>query len=159
MRSAFEILDPPIPGEVTDDICNGEHTCDVCGLYGHCESRLEVHQCKRCGRSYVDTELFSGVCIGCLKSSIDASTVMEYVDDRNTSSNHLWEALFESYFKCGISKLSIELWTALRDRILRDWANDRLCRTHDCLDRLTAFICEDDSSLDDFSDWIGKRKK
>lgn len=152
MRSAFDIIDPVTNGDISDALCGGERYCDICSLYGVCESRLEIIQCSRCGSQRIETEHFGGICIDCLKSAINAQSVLEYVDEHS-----YWQEFLESYFDFQIHRLSDRAKKAMREMVLREWAHDMLVKERSCLEKLTAFIGEDDATWEDWASWLNER--
>lgn len=145
--------------DVTDTLCNGVHDCDMCSAYAWCESREELIHCKRCGVIYPAHDILNGVCIHCVKDSINSATVVGYADDRYDGTNGVWDALIEEYFDCNIKDVSNSLLEALREKIVQDGANETTFGGHKYRDKLVKFICEDNETLEDYSNWLEEKQK
>lgn len=151
--------------EITDAECDGAHHCDVCSLYGQCRDRRPIEKCTICGASFTDEDLCAGICKDCLTKSVNPYTVREYVSDRATVDNKLWESLFEAYFstdedKCDIKKISGLLRERLIEQIVREFYMDNKVKNiFNSKDKLVAWVGEDDVAWGDFAAWLVEKKK
>lgn len=150
------------PDVVTADDCHHTYKCDSCNLWSWCEDRKDISECKLCGDTFLEEELFEGICKDCLAEYVDPQTVKEYVEDRNA-----WESLFEEYFsepddRCQIERVSKTLKDRLMTQIRREYGADLLLEKYGSSfhskAKLVAWVGEDEVAWGDFAAWLVEKK-
>lgn len=152
------------PDVVTDDECNHTYKCDSCNLWAWCEDRKDISECKICGDTFLEEDLFEGICKDCLAEYVDPQTVKEYAEDLvSKHTEYVWESLFDEYFsepddRCQIERVSETLKDRLMTQIMREFNWDKLGDTFHSKAKLVAWVGEDEVAWGDFADWLVEKK-
>ena len=160
------------PDVVTADECHHTYKCDSCNLLAWCEDRKDISECKLCGDTFLEEDLFEGICKECLAEYVDPQTVKEYAKDIEKRAAYTWESLFETYFsdpskpydRCNINHVSETLKDRLMLQIVREYNDDAMLEKYGKEGRfhskakLVAWVGEDEVAWDDFAAWLVEKK-
>lgn len=125
----------------------GTHNaCPWCGV----DDMVIVDSCDDCGHYYEDGNLYGGVCLSCLRETIDYSTGLSYLLARDFLREFLTE--LDGAIATSAKKNGLILAFLIHEN------DDKNTGTTEFLDKLRDYILDDSICANDYADWRDDRQ-
>jgi len=127
--------------------------CPVCG--GDYE---ETTRCAFCGGEHLESELYDGVCLDCLRKKATYANILNYLIDTDALCLFMMESVYDTPVP---DKPSEKLKNMLAEQFARLRNDDLLRNKTDFLGLACKFIFVDDGDYgkENFAEWLNSKRK
>lgn len=122
--------------------------CPVCR-----SAYAESERCSKCFGDHLGEDLHAGICLECIAESVTLDNVFEYIKLPDVK-----EDFYSYFFDSDIRDCSLDMDIALESYIRKQVMLDKLLCRETTVEKLVAYVCQDDESVTCWAEWLAERE-